>query len=107
MKKKMTAVMVAVVLTTGLASAQEVPEMKMTTEIPEGIATPDNMETAIGTLTSVDGVPVPESTQRVYDNLDLNHATEAFLNGLPIASMYAMNKSYLEFGPANTTSNHF
>ena len=54
--------------------------MKMTTPIPEGIATPDKLETSIGTLTSVDGVPDVETTQKVYDNLDLNRATEAFLN---------------------------
>jgi hypothetical protein len=34
--------------------------MKMTTAIPEGIATPDTLETRIGTLTSVDGVPDEE-----------------------------------------------
>lgn len=29
----------------------EAPKMKMTTEIPEGIETPDKLETIIGTLT--------------------------------------------------------
>ena len=38
-----------------------------------------------------------------HDNLDLNRATEAFLNALPIASMYAMEHGLLKFGPANTT----
>ena len=66
------------------------PKMKMTTPVPEGIATPDKLETSIGTLTSVDGVPDAETTQKVYDNLDLNRATEAFLNCIPIASMYAL-----------------
>ena len=33
------------------------PKMKMTTEVPEGIATPDKLETRIGTLNLVDGVP--------------------------------------------------
>ena len=88
----------------GTTVAVEPPKMKMTTEVPPGIATPDKLETSLGTLTSVDGVPDAKTTQKVYDNLDLNRATEAFLNGLPIASMYAMKKSYLEFGPAKTTA---
>lgn len=39
------------------ASADEPRKMKMTTKIPDGIATPDKLETRLGTLTSVDGVP--------------------------------------------------
>ena len=82
----------------------EAPRMKMTTPVPEGTATPDKLETSIGTLTSFDGVPDARTTQKVYDNLDLQRATEAFLNTLPIASMYAMKKGLLGFGPANTTA---
>ena len=81
----------------------ETPKMKMATPVPEGLATPDKLETSLGVLTSVDGVPDAKTTQKVYDNLDLNRATEAFLNALPIASMYAMEHGLLKFGPANTT----
>ena len=80
------------------------PKMKMTTEIPPGIETPDKLETSLGTLTSVDGVPDAETTQKVYDHLDLNRATEAFLNGLPIASMYGLEHAYRKEGPPNTTA---
>jgi hypothetical protein len=55
-------------------------------------------------LTSVDGVPDVATTQKVYDQLDLNRATEAFLDGLPIASMYAMEQGLLKHCPANTTA---
>ena len=103
MKKMMTTVIVAVMLAASLGWAKEPPKMKMTTEVPPGVATPDKLETSLGTLTSVDGVPDAETTQKVYDNLDLNRATEAFLNGLPIASLYAMEKGLGGFGPANTT----
>ena len=98
------AVMAAVLMTASLGWAKEPPRMKMTTEVPPGIATPDKLETSLGTLTSVDGVPDEKTIQKVYDNLDLNRATEAFLNGMPIASMYAMKRGLLEFGPANTTA---
>ena len=70
--------------------AAEPPRMKMTTPIPEGIATPDLLETHLGPLSSFDGVPDLATTQKIYDDLDLRRATEAFLAALPIASMSAM-----------------
>lgn len=87
-----------------VAHAQDAPKMKMTTAVPEGVATPDKLETSIGTLTSFDGVPDEETTQKVYDNLDLERATQAFLSSIQIASMYAMEEGILKFGPANTTA---
>jgi hypothetical protein len=84
--------------------AQEPPKMKMTTEIPDGIATPDTLETHLGTLTSFDGVPDAATTQLVYDSLDLQRATQAFLSTIQIASMYAMEEGMREFGSPNTTA---
>ena len=46
------------------------PKMKMTTDIPPEITTPDMVETRIGTLKFFDGFPDKETTQKVYDNLD-------------------------------------
>lgn len=80
------------------------PKMKMTTEVPPGIATPDKLETRIGTLTSFDGVPDEETTRLVYDNLDFQRAVQAYLSSIQIASMSAIRKGILEFGPANTTA---
>jgi hypothetical protein len=84
-------------------SLSQSAKMKMTTPIPEGIATPDKLETSIGTLTSFDGVPDKETTQKVYDHLDLQRGTHAFLSTLQISSLSAMEKGLLDFGPANTT----
>ncbi|VFQ42614.1 DUF1254 domain-containing protein [Desulfoluna butyratoxydans] len=78
--------------------------MKMTTEVPAGISTPDKLETSIGVLTGFDGVPDAPTIQKVYDQLDLQRATQAFLATIPIASMYAMEKGLLAFGPANSTA---
>jgi hypothetical protein len=86
------------------ACDQQPPKMKMTTEIPDGIATPDKLETHLGTLTSFDGVPNAATTRLVYDNLDLQRATQAFLSTIQIASMYAMEEGMREFGPPNTTA---
>ena len=69
MKKMMAAVMVAVVLAAGTMSAAEPPKMKMTTEIPEGISTPDKVETRVGNFDLRDGIPSKESIENVYDYL--------------------------------------
>ena len=111
MKKMMTAVMVAVMLAAGLGctqestkvSTKESPQMKMTTEIPAGVATPDRLETRIGTLNLFDGVPDKATAQKVYDNLDFQRGVQAYLSCLQVASLSGMRHSYLEFGPANTT----
>jgi len=86
------------------AWAQQPPKMKMTTEIPAGIATPDALETRLGTLKLFDGVPDIETAQKVYDNLDFQRGVMAYLNSIQIASMYGMRKGMLEFGPPNTTA---
>jgi hypothetical protein len=79
------------------------PAMKMTTEVPEGVATPDRLATRLGKLESFDGVPDARTTQIVYDNLDFQRAVQTYLDCLPIASMSAMREGLLGFGPANTT----
>ena len=81
----------------------DVPKMVMATEIPVGVATPDVLETRIGTLRLTDGVPTDETAQLVYDNLDFQRAVQAFLHGIQIASMSAMRKGTLSFGPPNET----
>lgn len=79
------------------------PTMKMTTEVPEGVATPDVLETSIGTLTSFDGIPDDETTKRVYDNLDFMRATQAYLSTIQVSSMAAMETGMRKFGEPNTT----
>ena len=107
-KKKFIRIALMTTVITGLlvvtVTAGEAPRMKMTTPIPEGIETPTKLETHLGTLTSFDGVPDKETTQKVYDDLDLRRATEAFLATLPVASMSAMEAGLRKFGPPNTTA---
>ena len=59
------------------AAASEPPEMRMTTEIPEGISTPDKVETRVGTFALRDGIPTPESINDVYDYLDFHNGVQA------------------------------
>ena len=73
--------------------------MKMTTEVPDGIATPDRLETRIGVLTSNDGVPDKETVRKIYDNLDFQHGVQAFLSGIQIASMHALREGHPRIRP--------
>ncbi|MCT8159732.1 DUF1254 domain-containing protein [Pseudoruegeria sp. SHC-113] len=97
---------VGLALAAGLASAalaQEPPKMAMTTEIPDGITTPDNIETQLGDLNFFDGVPDADTTDKIYNLLDFHHAYQAYMDGVKIASVDAMRRGIEAFGPANTT----
>jgi hypothetical protein len=78
--------------------AQAPPKMKMTTDIPPEITTPDSVETSIGTLKFSDGFPDDKTTQLVYDNLDLTHAEQAYLSGIPGTSIQAFLPAARKFG---------
>ena len=62
-------------------------KMKMTTDIPASILTPNSVETRLGTLRFFDGLPDEETVKTVYDNLDFQRAVEVFLSAMPAASM--------------------
>ncbi len=86
-------------------SSESIPQMKMTTEIPDGIESPNVISTDIlGDLSFYDGVPNPETADKVYDFLDLQNAVDAYTKGIHIASMEAMKQGILSFGPANQTA---
>ena len=80
------------------AEAQGVPKMKMTTDIPPEITTPDSVKTRIGTLDFFDGFPDDKTTQLVYDNLDFMRGVQAFLRGIPGASIQAFLPAAKKFG---------
>ena len=42
----------------------EIATYSQTTKIPEGITTPNEVETSIGTLKFIDGAPLPETSKR-------------------------------------------
>ena len=54
------------------------------------IMTPDRVETSIGTLKFLDGAPYPETSEQVYDELDRMRGVEAYLKGMPLASIYGI-----------------
>ncbi len=51
---------------------------------------PDNIQTQFGTLNFPGGYPTEETTQKVYDELDLQRATQLYLDMYPALSMRGM-----------------
>ena len=86
-----------------LASSATAQQYKYETTIPSGIATPDKVESSIGTLNLHDGYPAPETIDKIYDNLDRSRALQAYLLGLPIVNQIGMRNSMRAFGPDNQT----
>ncbi|MFE7948554.1 DUF1254 domain-containing protein [Streptomyces sp. NPDC057426] len=64
----------------------------------ESIATPEQVETHLGTLEFPLGVPTEETAKRVYDHLDHVHAVSAFLDAYSGVSMWAFRKGFLAAG---------
>ena len=93
----------ACVLATSSAHAQAPLKMKMTTDIPPGIAIPDTVETRLGTLKFFDGFPDNATVEKLYDNLDFQRAVQAYLLGLAPVSQLANRKGIAELGPFNST----
>src|SRR5262245_10786827 len=81
----------------GLAAAQRAAG------IPPAITTPDKLETRLGTLEFKDGAPSKETVQKIYDNLDLMHGVEAFVNAFQGASTYAIREGMLSMGVEDNT----
>jgi hypothetical protein len=77
------------------------PKMKMTTDIPEAITTPDSVSTRLGTLQFFDGFPDDATTQKVYDNLDFMNGVNAFLNAISGASAEALRTGWGSQGADN------
>ena len=65
----------------GTATAQ------VSKEVLDSISTPNKVETSIGTLKFLDGAPLPDTAKKVYDYLDTARAADAFLKGIPGASV--------------------
>jgi hypothetical protein len=66
--------------------------------IPEKIMTPDKVESRIGPLNFVDGIPTVETTQKLFDNLDYLRGVEVFLNFVPATSLEAIRLGSAERG---------
>jgi hypothetical protein len=70
---------------------------------PESIHTPNKVKTSIGTLKFIDGAPLPKTAEKVYDYLDTMRGVDAFLKGMPGASVQALMDGPKSIG-ANTSN---
>lgn len=97
----MKALFIAAALAASSAYAQA-PTPGFNNRIPAAILTPDTVQTRIGTLNFVDGVPTAETTRMVYDHLDFLRGVEVFLNFIPAASIEAMRLGNVSQGATNS-----
>ena len=72
--------------------------MSISNDMLRAISTPDQLDTRLGALDFVDGLPTGETTETVYDHLDFVHALNVFLNGYAGASTVALRKGLEEAG---------
>ena len=89
-------------IATSPAFAQSPP--KYSAKVPPSIQTPDTVQTRIGTLKFSDGLPDADTVTKVYDQLDFARGVEAFLTGMPAASVYALCEG---FGQAASSLSNF
>ena len=62
------------------------------------IKTPNKVETSIGALEFLDGAPLPETAEKAYDYLDTMRGVDAFLKGMPGASLQGLIKGNHSIG---------
>ncbi|RVK11146.1 DUF1254 domain-containing protein [Sinorhizobium medicae] len=85
---------------TASVAAQDHSNPRFKADVPADIQTPDTVDTRIGTLKFSDGLPDKETVQKVYDNIDFSRGVEAFLSGMPAASVYALCQGLEDVGAA-------
>jgi len=85
--------------TTFLVSFAALPATAEVTEAElNAISIPDKVDTLIGTLEFFDGVPVGETIDKVYDNLDRMRGMEVFLDNVGAVSMYSVRTALANAG---------
>src|SRR5262249_44740201 len=67
-------------------------------QVPPSITTPESVQTRIGTLKFFNGLPDAETVQKAYDQLDFSRGIEAFVSGIPAASVHAMCTGFDQVG---------
>jgi hypothetical protein len=93
--------LIATVLLAGLISSASAADPKYKADVPQSLITPDRVHTEfLGELTFTDGMPSEATVRKTYDFIDLSRAVDAFLNGIPCTSIYAMLEGLKQAGAA-------
>jgi len=95
-----TIILVSVLLTVPATAQEKTPGYN--NKIPESILTPHDIETRAGTLRYFDGIPTKETAAALYNHLDYIRGVEAFINGMPAASLEAIRRSQVAQGSINS-----
>lgn len=96
--------MAVTALVTSVVTTASAQTFRMTTPIAPGVATPNRLDTSIGTLNLSDGFPAADTIEKIYDNLDRSRALQAYLLAIPIVNQAGMRDSLRKFGPDNQTN---
>ena len=81
-----------------LCSASADAHAEVSEEILGSITTPNEVDTSIGTLEFLDGAPTADTAQKAYDYLDRMRGVDAFLKGMPGASLQGLIKGAHSIG---------
>jgi len=105
----LVALLILMTLTPNSSSAQPLtgtpaaPQYKYSTPMPPGVASPDKVETRLGTFNFFDGFPDNATAEKLFDNLDFQRAVQAYLLALPAVNQAYNRKAILSVGPVNLT----
>ena len=89
----------ALMLLISLPASILAQEPKFAAKVPESVTTPDKLHTELlGDLEFFDGMPSKATVKKAYDFLDFSRGTQAFLDGMPAASIYALLEGFKEAG---------
>ncbi|MEH6559296.1 MAG: DUF1254 domain-containing protein [Oceanicoccus sp.] len=81
------------------ALGEESKKPKYAADVPGFLLTPDKVKTDfLGDLKFFDGMPNESTVNKAYDFLDVSRGVQAFLNGMPAASVYAMLEGLKQAG---------
>jgi len=101
MLKNLTVIVTIMIiaLICGSAAELEAKEPKYKADVPDNVLTPDKVSTQLlGDLKFIKGLPDEGTVQKLYDFLDVSRGSEAFLIGIPAASVYAALEGFKEAG---------
>ncbi len=91
--------LVVTAVLSGIFGSASAADPKYKADVPQSLITPDKVQTEfLGELDFTDGMPSEATVKKTYDFLDLSRAVDAFLNGIPPASIYAMLEGLKEAG---------
>ena len=86
------------VITCALATTAGLPPAQQGPALPPSITTPEKVESRIGTLEFKDGLPSKATLEKVYENLDMQHAMRAFADTFQGVSIHAIRKGMSSIG---------